>query len=113
MPDDLVTIDREAVAPGLPLERVGNALLPVDQGAVDVEGDPVDLARERHWTGHCAIRTAPDAVRLPWDRVRRRSWTCSSTRASSCSPGTACRCRTASPPPASTRRSPPPTRSGI
>src|SRR3954453_12134640 len=110
--DHLVAIDGEAVALGLALERVGDPLLTVDQGAVDVEGDPVDLARERHWIGHCAIRMARDAVRWGSDRVRRRSWTCSSTRASSCSRGTGCRCRTASPQPPWTRRSPPRTRSG-
>src|SRR3954453_18938091 len=109
--DHLVAIDGEAVPLGLTLERVGNALLPVYERAIDIESDPVDLARERHWIGHCAIRAPHDAVRWGSDRVRRRSWTCSSTRASNCSRGTECRCRTASLPPASTRRSPPPTTS--
>src|SRR4051812_45223086 len=64
MADDLVAIDRETVALGLLLERIGDTLFPVDEGAVDVEGDPVDLARERHWIGHCAIRPLVDAVRV-------------------------------------------------
>ena len=47
--DDLLRIlDREAVARGLLLEGVEDALFPVDQGAVDVEGDEVDLGGERH-----------------------------------------------------------------
>src|SRR5436190_20153782 len=62
--DDLFQVDREAVALRLALERVPDALFPIDEGAVDVEGDPVDLARERHWIGHCAIRLHVDAVRL-------------------------------------------------
>ena len=40
-----MTSSRSIVKPsrdGLLLERVGDAGLPVDQGAVDVEGDPLD-----------------------------------------------------------------------
>jgi hypothetical protein len=47
--DDLLRVlDREAIARGLLLEGVEDALLPVDQGAVDIESDEVDLCRERH-----------------------------------------------------------------
>jgi len=46
--DDLVAVDREAVARGLLLERVRDPLLPVDEGAVDVEGDPLDTGGQRH-----------------------------------------------------------------
>src|SRR5919198_3080905 len=85
MGDDLVAIDREAVALGLLLERVGNALLPVDEGAVDVESDPVDLARERHWIGHCAIRPRSDAARSDAYALsrflRRFSWYARNCRA--------------------------------
>ena len=41
--DQLVAVDREAVALGLLRERVVDPGLPVDQGAVDVEGDEGDF----------------------------------------------------------------------
>ena len=72
--------------------------LPVDQGAVDVEGDECDvLGDRRHRAGIMPRR--PLAERGPGPiapaqrscvRVPRRKWTCWSTKASSCSPATDC-----------------------
>ena len=87
---------------GLLLEGVVDARLPVDQGAVDVEGDEVDLGRERHAARIVPFDRRSTRARSTACRVRRRSWTCSSTRASSSSPATASRCPTGSP--ARTRR---------
>src|SRR5439155_2241335 len=81
-PDDLVAVDREAVARGLALEGIRHAALPVDERAVDVEGDPLDAGGEGH-------ERRNDAMPRPSARLRRRSWTCSSTRASCCSSATA------------------------
>jgi len=46
--DELLPVDREAVARGLLLERVEDPGLPVDEGAVDIEGDERDLLGKRH-----------------------------------------------------------------
>ena len=83
--DQLVAVDREAVALGLLRERLVDPGLPVDEGAVDVEGDEVDFLGERH-ERRCDCDSLPES---------RPSWTCSSTRASSSSPATASPCRPA------------------
>jgi hypothetical protein len=46
--DQLLLVDGEAVALGLLLEGLDHALLPVDESAVDVERDPLDVLRKRH-----------------------------------------------------------------
>jgi hypothetical protein len=46
--DQLVTVDREAVAVGLLLERLVDAGFPVDQRSVTVEGDELDVFRQGH-----------------------------------------------------------------
>jgi hypothetical protein len=47
--DELVRVlEREAVAGRFLLERVDDPRLPVDEGPVDVEGDPLDVLGERH-----------------------------------------------------------------
>ena len=118
--DQLVALDREAVALGLGAERLEGAGVPVDQGAVDVEGHKRDCFRNRHgalmmpW--RCAgVRAAPVRAGrgLPARSIEctARAWICSSTRASSCSRATACPFPPASPRAPSRRRSPPPTRS--
>jgi glyoxylase-like metal-dependent hydrolase (beta-lactamase superfamily II) len=61
--DHLLAIDREPVLLGLPLEGVGDSALPVDERAVDVEGDPLDVLGECHAAGHCAISAGGPAVR--------------------------------------------------
>ena len=112
--DQLVALDREAVALGLGAERVVDAGLPVDQGAVDVEGDERDLLRNRHravMMPRRSSRTASGAASAPESIECQRPWICSNIRASSCSPGTACRSRRASRRAPSRRRWPPPTRS--
>src|SRR5690606_36321742 len=55
--DDFVAVDREAVARRLLLERVGYARLPIDESAVDVEGDEGDIAWEGHEAAHCRPAT--------------------------------------------------------
>ena len=49
--DELVLVDREAVAVGLLLEGLDDPLLPVDEGPVDVERDPLDVLGKRHEGG--------------------------------------------------------------
>src|SRR3954447_15705584 len=51
--DDLVLVDGEPVAVRLLLERLVDTLLPVDEGAVDVEGHEVDLLGEGHRGREC------------------------------------------------------------
>ena len=43
--DELLAVDREAVAGSLRSEGIDDALFPVDERAVDIEGDEVDLLR--------------------------------------------------------------------
>src|SRR4051794_27144717 len=71
--DDLVAIvDREPVLRGLAPEGVVHAGLPVDQRAVDVEGDEGDLGGKGHERGHSASCPGPGGVRPgSWHPPRR------------------------------------------
>src|SRR5262249_32146271 len=101
--DELLSVEREPVALGLLFERVEDPLLPIDQGAVAIGGDPRDVFEL--WNCHDGGRG------LLWILCRglgtAAPWIYSSIRASSCSPGTACRCRRAGTPARSTRPWPP------
>src|SRR5215212_699552 len=54
--DQPVALDREPVALGFPREGVGDPLLPIDEGPVDVERHPFDLLRQRHERAHYETR---------------------------------------------------------
>src|SRR4051794_1507613 len=109
--DLLRVLEHEAVAGGLALERLPDARLPVDERAVDVEGDEVDLGREGHGARHSAMAAPNDLLSSGLARVRRRSWTSSSTKASSSSPATGSPCPKGATRPPSRRRSARPTTS--
>ena len=93
-------VDREAIAIGLPLEGVADALLPVDQGAVAIRGHPLDVFELRK--GHesrgimaiCILRPllTASAGRIERSYNLSRPWISSSIRESSSSPATAFPC---------------------
>ena len=95
-------LEAEPVLLGLLAAGVDDPLLPVDQGAVAVSGDPVDVLqrRQRHgkgaalWQGGAASALRRSGLGSPLRAAgigcRGRTWTCSNTRGSGCSPSTAC-----------------------
>src|SRR4029453_17992666 len=92
-------LEAEAVLGRLLLARFDDPLLPVDLGSVAVGGYPLDgfETREGHGARHL-IGCRPRSAEAP------KTWTSSSTRASSFSPRTASPCRAArSPRPSPTR----------
>ena len=61
--NELVLVDRVAVALGLLDERLVRAFLPVDEGSVDVERHEGDVFGERHESRHCASKRPSGARR--------------------------------------------------
>src|SRR5580704_18098399 len=61
--DQDIAVDLDAVALGLLGERLVDAGLPIDQGAVDVEGDEGDVLWNRHRARHYASHTPRRALR--------------------------------------------------